>query len=120
MDLSNTGVQLFFGSITAVLCAVQVIENRRRRKNDKIVSYSGGCHCKAVTFTLDAPAHLIVWDCNCSICQMKKNLHFVVPKKKFKLLTGEGALLLYTYNTHTAKHYFCKHCGVQAFYVIFD
>lgn len=29
---------------------------------------------------------------------------------------GEDALTTYTFNTHVAKHTFCKICGVQSFY----
>ena len=78
--------------------------------------YLGGCHCKAVRFEVLAGVDLTVWKCNCSTCLMKQNHHFIVPNKYFKLLSGEGNLTLYTFNTHTAKHYFCKTCGVQSFY----
>lgn len=80
--------------------------------------YDGACHCKAVQFKVKAPKHLVVWNCNCSICYLKKNWHFIVPQKNFKLLSGEDDdLTEYRFNTKTAKHMFCKHCGVQAYYV---
>jgi hypothetical protein len=31
------------------------------------------------------------------------------------ILTGEADLTLYQFNTKTAKHYFCKHCGIHPF-----
>ena len=46
----------------------------------------------------------------------KQNIHFIVPKTKFHLLQGEEYLTTYTFNTHKAKHTFCKVCGVQSFY----
>lgn len=48
--------------------------------------YGGQCHCGAVRFRVHADKHLVAWDCNCSICFMKKNWHFVVPQNQFKLL----------------------------------
>lgn len=64
----------------------------------------------------DAPADLLAWDCNCSICSMKGNTHVIVPASRFRLTAGQEELTTYTFNTHTAKHLFCKVCGVQAFY----
>ena len=54
---------------------------------------------------------------SCSICNMKSNLHFVVPADKFYLLKGTDNIQTYTFNTHQAKHMFCKTCGVQSFYI---
>jgi len=82
----------------------------------KLITHSGGCHCGSVRFEVDAPASLTVWDCNCSICNKKSNLHFIVPESRFRLLKGQESLTVYTFNTHTAKHLFCKICGVQSFY----
>lgn len=48
---------------------------------------------------------------------MKGNTHAIVPKSRFRLLQGEEMLTLYTFNTHQAKHLFCKRCGVQSFYI---
>jgi hypothetical protein len=76
-------------------------------------TYRGNCHCQRVQFECDAPSHLVAWDCNCSICVMKKNTHFVVPVQDFRLITGEDVLTTYSFNTHVAKHRFCNVCGVQ-------
>ena len=78
--------------------------------------YKGSCHCGAVAFEVEAPEHLEVEDCNCSICSKSGFLHLIVPKSKFKLLTGEDKLNTYTFNTGVAKHTFCKVCGIKAFY----
>jgi hypothetical protein len=39
-----------------------------------------------------------------------------VTKDDFELLSGADALSTYTFNTGTAKHTFCKHCGMHPFY----
>lgn len=77
---------------------------------------SGQCHCGVVTFRARVPDMLTVWVCNCSICDVLKNWHFIIPETDFCLTSGGEALTLYTFNTHTAKHTFCKHCGVTPFY----
>jgi hypothetical protein len=81
-----------------------------------LLTHRGGCHCGRVRFEVDAPAAVVAWDCNCSICAMKRNTHFVVPASRFRLLTSTEELTLYEFNTCVAKHWFCKTCGVQSFY----
>jgi len=49
--------------------------------------------------------------------QKKGILHLIVPPEQFELLQGEGDLATYQFNTNTAKHTFCRHCGIHAFYV---
>ena len=83
----------------------------------ELLAHTGGCHCGAVRFEVDAPAALSVLDCNCSICRMSGYLHLQVPRSQFQLLQGEEALTTYTFNTGTAKHLFCRTCGVKSFYV---
>ena len=78
--------------------------------------YNGTCHCGKVNFKVNAPRHLVYWDCNCSICFMKKNHHFIVPSKNFQLSSSSSYITEYKFNTNTAKHIFCKICGVQAYY----
>jgi len=82
-----------------------------------LITHRGGCHCGAVAFEVDAPARLRVSDCNCSICRMSAYLHLIVPRARFRLLKGADALTEYRFNTGTARHLFCRHCGVKSFYV---
>jgi hypothetical protein len=81
------------------------------------VTHRGGCHCGAVAFEVDAPARITVSDCNCSICRTSGFLHLIVPRTRFRLLRGAASLNTYTFNTRTAQHLFCRHCGVKSFYV---
>ena len=81
------------------------------------IKHSGGCHCRRVRYEVLAPADLEVGECNCSMCSKTGYLHLMVQKERFKLLSGEDALTSYQFNTGTAKHLFCRHCGVKSFYV---
>jgi hypothetical protein len=83
----------------------------------EFVTHRGGCHCGAVAFEVDAPAQLQVSDCNCSICAMAGFLHLIVPRSRFRLLRGAEALVEYRFNTGTARHLFCRRCGIKSFYV---
>lgn len=85
--------------------------------NAPMVTHKGGCHCGRVRFEVDAPAELIVDDCNCSMCSRTGYLHLIVTKERFRIVQGEAALVTYTFNTHTAKHLFCGTCGIKPFYV---
>ena len=82
-----------------------------------MIKHTGGCHCKRVRFEIMAPANIEVGECNCSMCSKTGFLHLVVRKEHFKLLSGEDALSTYQFNTRTAKHLFCSHCGIKSFYV---
>ena len=84
---------------------------------EPLVTHRGGCHCGAVAFEVDAPARLTVSECNCSICRMSGFLHLIVPRNRLRLLRGADALTDYRFNTGTAQHLFCRHCGVKSFYV---
>lgn len=80
-------------------------------------TYSGGCHCGAIRFELDAPENLEVFDCNCSICRRSGYLHLFVPESSFRLVQGDDQLVTYQFNTKVARHFFCKTCGIKSFYV---
>jgi len=90
-----------------------------------LVVHRGRCHCGRVRFEVDAPSAIVAWDCNCTICAMKRNVHFIVPGGRLRLLSDriDGRLCdpwrhlqCYTFKTHTAQHLFCKYCGVVPFY----
>jgi len=82
-----------------------------------VITHRGGCHCGRVRFEIEAPARLQVIDCDCSMCAKSGYLHLIVPKERFRLLSGSDALTTYEFNTRTAKHLFCSICGVKSFYV---
>ncbi len=81
-----------------------------------LVVHRGGCHCGAVRFEVDAPAAIEVHACNCSICRALGYLHLIVPKSRFRLLSGRERLTSYRFHTGTAQHLFCSACGVKSFY----
>jgi hypothetical protein len=82
-----------------------------------LVVHRGGCHCGRVRFEVEAAASIDALDCNCSICRMSGFLDLIVPAARFRLLAGAAALREYRFNTGTAKHLFCGHCGIKSFYV---
>jgi hypothetical protein len=79
-------------------------------------TYEGGCHCRRVRFRVTAELTGIA-DCNCSVCTKKGFLHLIVPPEQFELLSGADDLSSYQFNTGTANHRFCRHCGIHPFYV---
>ncbi len=80
-------------------------------------THRGGCHCGRVRFEVEAPAHLEVLDCNCSMCRKVGYLHLIAPRSRFHVVSGPEILTTYQFNTGAAKHLFCSHCGVKSFYV---
>ena len=47
---------------------------------------------------------------------MRKNDHFMVAQDAFRLLTAWSELSEYRFGTKTARHLFCKTCGIASFY----
>jgi hypothetical protein len=82
-----------------------------------MIVHSGGCHCGAVRFEVDAPRDLRVHECNCSMCSKSGYLHLIVPAARFRLLAGQEQLASYRFGTGVARHLFCRRCGVKSFYV---
>ena len=84
---------------------------------EALITHRGGCHCGRVRFDVDAPARIDALEGNCSICHMTGYLHLIVPKARFRLVSGAEALTEYTFNTGAARHRFCRICGVKGFYI---
>jgi hypothetical protein len=82
-----------------------------------MTTHRGGCHCGRVRFEVDAPAELVIDECNCSMCTRTAFLHLIVTADRFRITQGRDALTNYTFNTGTAQHYFCATCGIKPFYV---
>ena len=81
------------------------------------VRCKGSCHCGRVEISVLVPLKARISRCNCSICGKSGHLHLIIPAEDFELLKGEGELTEYRFNTGTARHLFCRHCGVKTFYV---
>ena len=79
-------------------------------------TWTGSCHCGRVRFEVTAELARVT-ECNCSICTRKAYLHLIVPREQFRLLSGADDLTTYRFGTLTARHEFCRHCGVAGFYV---
>jgi hypothetical protein len=82
-----------------------------------VVHAEGGCHCGAVRFRVRFAAPPTLLDCNCSICAKTGFLHLIVAADAFDLVSGADVLSDYRFGTGTARHLFCRHCGIKSFYV---
>ena len=80
-------------------------------------SFTGGCHCGAVRFTVESELPIELERCNCSICTKSAYIHLIVPKNQFTLVSGNEILKTYTWNSGIAQHYFCRTCGIKPFYI---
>ncbi len=76
---------------------------------------TGSCHCEAVRFaiTTDFPE---LTTCDCSICVRKNALMVKVHEDEFELLAGGDFLTEYRFHTKTARHFFCRICGIYPFH----
>jgi hypothetical protein len=79
-------------------------------------TFEGGCHCGRVRFRVRGDLESVS-ECNCSICSKKGYLHWIVPPADFELLSGREELATYQFHTGTARHTFCRTCGIHPFYV---
>lgn len=71
------------------------------------------CHCGSIELELDLPDGLIdIRRCDCSMCRRRGAITASVPLSGINILKGEADLVLYQFNTMTAKHYFCSKCGI--------
>ena len=75
--------------------------------------YRGQCHCGSVQFEFDLARGLPqAQRCTCSFCCRRAAPNISVPLTALRITKGADTLALYTWNTGTAKHYFCKKCGI--------
>jgi hypothetical protein len=77
--------------------------------------YRGSCHCGTVRFEIESDFAELT-QCDCSICRRKNALMVKVHESKFTLLAGADALTEYQFHTRTARHFFCKVCGIYPFH----
>lgn len=84
-----------------------------------MVRYQGSCHCGAVRFSFEGEPIEKGLRCNCSICSRKGAMMTseAIPPERFTIEAEQGALGLYQFGAETARHHFCKRCGIYTFHV---
>lgn len=71
------------------------------------------CHCGAVTFDVTLSEDLeTARRCDCTMCRMRGAVAVSASLDGITFTSGEDNLTLYQFGTKTAKHYFCKTCGI--------
>ncbi|OOE77111.1 aldehyde-activating protein [Salinivibrio sp. ML198] len=71
------------------------------------------CHCGAVVLALALPNGIEnPRRCDCSMCRRRGAIVGSVKLAQLRVVAGREQLSVYSFNTHTAKHYFCSRCGI--------
>lgn len=78
-------------------------------------TWHGSCHCGAVRFEIDTDFPELT-TCDCSMCRRRSALMVKVHESRFRLVAGAALLAEYRFHTHTARHHFCKVCGIYPFH----
>ncbi len=80
--------------------------------------YRGSCHCGAIAFSYHGESIAKGLRCNCSICARKGAMMSteVIAPEQLQIDAKPGVLGLYQFGEKTAKHYFCKECGIYPFH----
>jgi len=80
--------------------------------------YEGSCHCGAVKFSYDGEKIEKGLRCNCSMCARKGAMMSpeTIPVEHLNIDAEKGMLGLYQFGAKTAKHFFCKTCGIYTFH----
>ena len=76
--------------------------------------HRASCHCGAVQLELHLPEGIVdPRRCDCSYCRRRGTVVASVLLDDIRILRGADALQLYQFNTGTAQHWFCRHCGIH-------
>lgn len=75
--------------------------------------HEAACHCGAVRFRVRlTDGFRTARRCSCSYCRMRGAVAVSAAVGDIAFIAGEENLTLYQFNTRTAKHWFCKTCGI--------
>jgi len=76
-------------------------------------THNASCHCGAVQFKVGLTDEFnTIRRCTCSFCRMRGGVAVTADLDGIEFVSGEENLTLYQFGTNTAKHYFCKNCGI--------
>ncbi len=76
--------------------------------------FKGSCHCGMVRFSYTGEEIARGLRCNCSLCSRKGAMMSaeMIPEASLKIEADAAVLGLYQFGKKTAKHYFCRNCGI--------
>jgi len=79
-----------------------------------MAEYQGSCHCGAVRFSYSGEEIIRGLRCNCSLCSRKGAMMSaeMIPETNLQVDADPKDVGLYQFGKKTAKHYFCRNCGV--------
>ncbi|MGC1496565.1 MAG: GFA family protein [Sulfitobacter sp.] len=81
--------------------------------SDASVNVRATCHCGTVELEATLPFGFDdIGRCTCSFCARRQAAAVTAIASSVKVIKGAENLTLYSWNTHTAQHYFCKTCGI--------
>jgi hypothetical protein len=81
--------------------------------SDDRKQYAAACHCGSVRFRVRLTDEFnTIRRCSCSYCRMRGAIAASALLADIEFEQGEDNLTFYQFNTGTAKHYFCKTCGI--------
>lgn len=73
----------------------------------------GICHCGAVVLEVTlSDGFATARRCDCSYCRRRGAIAVSAPLSGVSVVQGQKNLTLYQFGTKTAKHWFCKTCGI--------
>ncbi len=80
---------------------------------DEIQTRTGQCHCGAVRFEATLSRGFdSIRRCTCSYCRMRGAVVVSAESDGINLIGGKEFLTSYRFNTGSAQHFFCSHCGI--------
>lgn len=75
--------------------------------------HRASCHCGAVELEVTLTDGLTTARrCDCSYCRRRGAVAVSAPLSGLRIVKGAENLTLYQFGTHTAKHWFCRICGI--------
>ncbi|TBW34072.1 GFA family protein [Siculibacillus lacustris] len=80
--------------------------------NEEAKIHDAACHCGRVRFRVRLAGFDTIRRCTCSYCRMRGAIAVSAQRDDVAFVAGEDNLSLYQFNTGTAKHYFCRTCGI--------
>lgn len=76
-------------------------------------THTAACHCGTVKFRVTLTDGLATARrCTCSYCTMRGAVAVSASLDGIEFVAGEDNLTLYQFGTRTARHFFCRTCGI--------